>query len=1339
MNSNLTCIALFAGLVLSGSAALAVGDPQTAVGLPSMAQPNTLSGQDALSSGVPQKKVETEVRSANTEEKKSAPLIPLGGAGAIQDKGAGGSATPVIPSTMTPLPSTGRLMVEKEVINLSGLPVPSVFSMTVNCRSASGPVIGQLQVTRGSSLPFASPIASGSSCTVIEARLEPILNVKTCNGGSASWTTSYQPAQTATIVANATTTIKVLNTINCDAPPLSSTGRLIVEKVVVNTLGVSTPAIFNMTVNCRTLTGSLIGQLQVPAGAGAPFTSPIPASSNCSVIESRLDSIRNVKACNGGTASWVTSYSPAQTVMITANAVTTEVVTNTLKCDDAPAPSTGRLTVAKVVVNPLNIPAPSVFDVTVNCRTESVPVVSQLQIPAGSGVSLAAPVAAGSNCTVIESRLDSIRNVKACNGGTASWTTTYAPAQTVAIVANAVSTSTITNTLACDQQEIKYDVGIRKTGSDTLTVGQIGTFTLNPVNNGPASVNNASGMVVTDTLPGNFTMPITASGAPNWNCMVSAASPYKVTCNYIGTAPVGSGVPMSPITITAMAGKPGDGRNCTSIALKVGDSKPGDNSSCIPFVIRPAVEKLGKLTVVKVVDNTLGVPNPATFSMNANCGQSGGTYNLSVAAGAGGVSTAIAAGSTCSVNETQTLNSVPNVKRCHGSSASWTTSYAPSPASVLIASGQESIVTVTNSLICDKPPVPNTGGLTVEKVVVNSLGVQTPTSFTMSVACHTPTAPLNVQLQVPSGSGVSLAAPIAAGSPCKVTEQPLDSILNVRACNGGSASWITSYAPTQTVTIVAGVTTTSVVTNTLTCDKPGTLTVRKEIIGGTHSDRFNLLIDGNVAGTGANVGNGGTTGAMSVNPGSHTVSETAGNSSNLGNYVATYSSNCQGGHISVSPGASEICTITNQKKPLLVVNKILVPSNDSGKFNLLVDGDATGTGANVGNNGTTGIVFVSVGSHAVTETAIAGTNLNNYTTTYSSDCAGGNLAATWGDYKTCTITNTRKPTLVVNKVFVPANDPGKVVIKLDGAIIGAQVAHLGTTAAVATTVGTHVVTEFGTSGLGGITDIANYTSVMSGSGCNPDGTVTLVAGENKVCTLTNTRKPAHGTWSQGPGTYSFTVCAYGTPCNINDIPGRSISILMKVWGGGGGGGGGKSASSSGGSGAGGGGGAGYGNTTLIVGVPSSGTHTYYVRVGSGGVGGQIASNGVSGEFSEIRLNSSGGAIVLKGNGGSGGNAGNSLNGGSGGEGSTDYAGGSSIYGITYGSSGSSGDTGSDDCHGGDGGGGGFPGAQGAGHGGSGGHGGYMHHLVFPSCTEQSQNNGLTPGVAGENGKVTMSW
>ena len=114
-------------------------------------------------------------------------------------------------------------------------------------------------------------------------------------------------------------------------------------------------------------------------------------------------------------------------------------------------------------------------------------------------------------------------------------------------------------------------------------------------------------------------------------------------------------------------------------------------------------------------------------------------------------------------------------------------------------------------------------------------------------------------------------------------------------------------------------------------------------------------------------------------------------------------------------GDHKVCTITNTRKLIttLTVIKTLVPSADPGKFNLQIDGSTAGTGANVGNGGTTGAVVVTPGAHTAGETAGTATSLGDYTSIVGGDCAAnGSVTLVDGDNKVCTITNTRRPPVV---------------------------------------------------------------------------------------------------------------------------------------------------------------------------------------------------------------------------------------------------------------------------------------------------------------------------------------
>src|SRR5206468_1747565 len=92
----------------------------------------------------------------------------------------------------------------------------------------------------------------------------------------------------------------------------------------------------------------------------------------------------------------------------------------------------------------------------------------------------------------------------------------------------------------------------------------------------------------------------------------------------------------------------------------------------------------------------------------------------------------------------------------------------------------------------------------------------------------------------------------------------------------------------------------------------------------------------------ANAGCGTGTGAQFYPIGSHTVSETAGTGTDLGNYTSVIGGDCAAnGTVSLAAGDNKVCTITNTRKPTLKVNKVCAPTTDAGKFNLIVDGETT--------------------------------------------------------------------------------------------------------------------------------------------------------------------------------------------------------------------------------------------------------------------------------------------------------------------------------------------------------------------------------------------------------------
>ena len=205
--------------------------------------------------------------------------------------------------------------------------------------------------------------------------------------------------------------------------------------------------------------------------------------------------------------------------------------------------------------------------------------------------------------------------------------------------------------------------------------------------------------------------------------------------------------------------------------------------------------------------------------------------------------------------------------------------------------------------------------------------------------------------------------------------------------------------------------------------------------------------------------------------------------------------------------ASKLCSGT------VTVNKIVVPSTDTGTFTMLTDG--TAVGAPIGNGGTTGPQTVSVASHTFAEAAAPGTLLTDYTSAYSCSDPTGVLKSGAGtsvtlaiaaDQKvTCTFTNTlSQPQLKLIKTVV--NDNGGTATAADFSL--SAKAATGSTArdftSKTTTPGFHPVfggTVYNLAEVG-VTGYAAGAWVCEG-GTRSGSTISVPQHTSVTCSITN--------------------------------------------------------------------------------------------------------------------------------------------------------------------------------------------------------------------------------------------
>jgi uncharacterized repeat protein (TIGR01451 family) len=300
----------------------------------------------------------------------------------------------------------------------------------------------------------------------------------------------------------------------------------------------------------------------------------------------------------------------------------------------------------------------------------------------------------------------------------------------------------------------------------------------------------------------------------------------------------------------------------------------------------------------------------------------------------------------------------------------------------------------------------------------------------------------------------------------------------------------------------------------------GSLALLKLLNPKGDSGRFDLEIDGTVAGGATRVGDGGTTGAIAVDTGSHTVGESAAADTDLADYDTqitcvsgtTTVAEGIGSTLSVHVGAGQAiaCAITNTHKAVdTITPRLECVVFQRGAPSTAVWGydNPNGYPVTIPLGATNGFVPVPVdrGQPTVFQ---PGRLVGAFQTPFR-----GAASLVWTVGKSSVTADSGSPpctaTLELRKVTVPANDPGFFDLQING-----QTWAVGgngtTTGAVTVGVGEGTVSETAAPG----TNLADYDSAVE---CSRNGTVeiavpgtkvdgTVRPGDVVVCTFTNTRK-----------------------------------------------------------------------------------------------------------------------------------------------------------------------------------------------------------------------------------------
>ncbi len=307
------------------------------------------------------------------------------------------------------------------------------------------------------------------------------------------------------------------------------------------------------------------------------------------------------------TMTWaISGATPGQTVVLTANDTkigggdkpgTDLCCSGEIKIvmPDCPKLETGDVVVEKKVKNETRA-SPSVinslvFPIGLTC-TAPANLNAAFNLNNG-GMHTEPNVAYGSTCTVTEqmSTLPPPPKDVCGEGGVAVWAPPVITPSSATINAP-VTAFTVVNELDCKYKEQIVDLGIDKTGGTTPVQRPDYVFDLTVTNVGAATINDATAIVVTDTVPPNMTF--NSIGGAGWTCVPPGGpAGTVVTCTYSGP-PVASGQVLTPIhvdaTATGSAPYP-PVTNCATVGVMPGsglvDTNASNDQSCVTVTKPP--------------------------------------------------------------------------------------------------------------------------------------------------------------------------------------------------------------------------------------------------------------------------------------------------------------------------------------------------------------------------------------------------------------------------------------------------------------------------------------------------------------------------------------------------------------------------------------------------------------------------------------------------------------------------------------------------------------------------------------------------------------------------------
>jgi len=410
---------------------------------------------------------------------------------------------------------------------------------------------------------------------------------------------------------------------------------------------------------------------------------------------------------------------------------------------------------------------------------------------------------------------------------------------------------------------------------------------------------------------------------------------------------------------------------------------------------------------------------------------------------------------------------------------------------------------------------------------------------------------LNANGRLSNPTNLSGRTGVTSGDDFKTDTYTLSEVADAGVPAGYTVSWSCTNGvtvnPGNQITLPLAKVTECTATNTYTQPPlPATITLKKTVIGGgplvSNTQAFNPQID-----------NSSVTWSVSkvVTPGvPHTFSETPQPNYTSGQWTGTGCVNNaltgSGVVLNIQPGQNIVCDITNTYVPqfgTISLSKIIENNGwflNASSFQPLIDGIRKAWGDNQ----------VTPGMHTVGEIQYPGYQAS----AWGGDCApDGTVNVPAGGAVDCYIYNRQFGRLQLMKTVSGGNaDQSYFQASIDGSPV-----RWGDATYVSPGV-VHTVTE---------TTLPDYVATTWSGDCAPDGSVTVPAGVNKVCYITNKYSPQQTTLTLmktvtpgGPGNlasftpringsniYNGSTVLWNTPINVT--PGQyTVSEIMNITG-----------------------------------------------------------------------------------------------------------------------------------------------------------------------------------------------